>query len=74
MMGTPIAAAHSYITKPISNFVDELIKPTIHQLTVVWDSGELSQLLENTLLPNSSCFLVTGMLHLYIPTYTPKRL
>ena len=74
MMGTPIAAAHSYITKPISNFVDELIKPTIHQLTVVWDSGELSQLLENTVLPNSSCFLVNGMLHLYIPTYTPKRL
>ena len=50
-MGRPIAASHSYITRPISIFVDELIKPVIHLPTVLRDSCELIQLLESTVLP-----------------------
>ena len=37
-----------------------IVKPTTHLPTVPRDSGELIQLLENTVLPNSSCFLVTA--------------
>ena len=29
MVGRPVAASHSYITRPISIFVDELVKPKI---------------------------------------------
>ena len=35
--GRPIAASHSYITRPISIFVDELVKPTITMPTVLRD-------------------------------------
>ena len=59
MLGRPIAASHSYITTPISIFVDELVKPKIRMPTVLTDSSELIRLLENTVLPNSNCFLVT---------------
>ena len=37
-----------------------IVKPTTHLPTVPRDSGEHIQLLENTVLPNSSCFLVTA--------------
>ena len=60
MVGRPIAASHSYITRPISIFVDELVKPIIRITTVLRDSRELIRLLENTILPNSNCFLVTA--------------
>lgn len=60
MVGRPIAASHSYITRPISIFVDELIKPKLRMPTVLRDSSELIQLLENTVLPHSNCFLVTA--------------
>ncbi|XP_044170614.1 uncharacterized protein LOC114971795 [Acropora millepora] len=33
MVGRPIAASHSYITRPISIFVDELVKPIIRMPT-----------------------------------------
>ena len=59
MVGRPIAASHSYITRPISIFVDELVKPKIRMPTVLSDSSELIRLLENTVLPKSNCFLVT---------------
>ena len=59
MLGRPIAASHSYITKPISIFVDALVKPKIRMSTVHTDSSELICLLENAVLPNSNCFLVT---------------
>ena len=58
MMGRPIAASHSYITRPISIFVDELVKPKTCMPTVLRDSSELIPLLENVVLPNSNCFLV----------------
>ena len=56
--GRPIAASHSYITRPISIFVDELLKPTITMPTVLRDSGELIQCLEKLVLP-ANCLLVT---------------
>jgi len=54
MAGRRIAASHSYITRPISVFVDELVKPSICMPTVLRDSGELIQSLENIelLYPN----------------------
>lgn len=60
MVGRPIVASHSYITRPISVFVDEFLKPNIKMPTVLRDSGELVQILESTQLPNSHCFLVTA--------------
>lgn len=60
MVGRPIAASHSYITRPIRFFIDELTKPKILMPTVLRDLGELIQLLENTVLPNTDCFLVTA--------------
>ena len=60
MVGRPIVASHSYITRPISIFVDELVKPKIRMPTVLRDSSELIRLLENVVLPNSKCFLVTA--------------
>ena len=47
MVGRPIAASHSYITRPISILMDELLKPKIRMHTVLRDSGGLIQLLEN---------------------------
>ena len=60
MVGRPIAASHSFITRPTSIFVDELVKPKIRMPTVLRDSSELIQLLEHTALPNTNCFLVTA--------------
>ena len=75
MVGRPIAASHSYITRPISIFIDELTKPKIHMPTVLRDSGELIQLLENTVLPNNDCFLVTAdVVSLYPNVDTKKAL
>ena len=54
MVGRPIAASHSYITRSISIFVDELVKPKIRMPTVLRDSSELIRLLENALLSNSN--------------------
>ena len=47
-VGRPIAASHSYITWPISIFVDELLTIKIHMPSVLGDSSELIQLVENT--------------------------
>lgn len=60
MVGRPIAASHSYITRPISIFVDEFTKPRIVMPTVLRDSGELVTILESLVLPSESCFLVTA--------------
>ena len=35
MVGRPIAASHSYIIRPLSIFVDELIKPKMQMPTVL---------------------------------------
>ena len=73
MVGRPIAASHSYITRPISIFIDELAKPKIRMPTVLRDSGELIQLLENTVLPNSECFLVTADVVSLYPNMNTKK-
>ena len=72
-MGRPTAASHSYITRLISVFVDELIKLATHFPTVPRDSGELNQLLENTVLPNSSSFLVTADIVSLYPNVDTKN-
>lgn len=59
MVSRPIAASRSYITRPLSIFVDELVKLKIQSPTVFRDSRELILLLENTVLPSSNCLLVT---------------
>ena len=75
MVGRPIAASHSYITRPISIFIDELTKPKIRMPTVLRDSGELIQLLEDTVLPTTDCFLVTAdVVSLYPNVDTKKAL
>ena len=75
MVGRPIPASHSCITRPISIFVDELIKLKLCMPTVLRDSSELIQLLENTVLPHSNCFLVTAdVVSLYPNVDTKKAL
>ena len=59
MAGRPIAASHSYITRPVSIFVDELVKLVISMPTVLRDSGELILCLEKLELP-ANCLLVTA--------------
>lgn len=51
MASRPIAALLNYITRPISVFVDEFVKPVITMPTVLRDSGELVQLFESTDFP-----------------------
>ena len=71
----PIAACHSYITRTISIFIDELTKPKIRMPTVLRDSGELIQLFEYTVLPTTDCFLVTAdVVSLYPNVDTKKAL
>lgn len=72
MVGRPIAASHSYITRPISVFVDEMVKPLINMPTVLRDSGELIQILESTVLP-SNCFLVTADVISLYPNVDVKK-
>ena len=75
MVGRPIAASHSYITRPVSIFVDEHLKPKLCMPTVLRDSSELIQLLVNTVLPHSNCFLVTAdVVSLYPNVDTKKAL
>ena len=73
MVGRPIAASHSYITRPISIFFDELTKPKIHMPTVLGDLGELIQLLENLVLPNTDCFPVTADVVSLYPNMDMKK-
>jgi len=73
MVGRPIAASHSYIIRPISIFVDELIKPKIRMPTVLRDLGELIQLLESRVLPNTDCFLVTTDVVSLYPNVDTKK-
>jgi len=73
MVGRPIAAFHSYIIRPISIFVDELIKPKIRMPTVLRDLGELIQLLESRVLPNTDCFLVTADVVSLYPNVATKK-
>ena len=70
--GRPIAASHSYITRPISIFVDELVKPNITMPMVLRDSGELIQCLEKVELP-TNCFLVTADVSPLYPNIDTKK-
>lgn len=74
MVGRPIAASHSYITRSLSIFVDEYVKPRLKLPTVLRDSGEPIQALESIRLP-SQCFLVTAdVISLYPNVDTKKAL
>lgn len=70
--GRPIAASHSYITRPICIFVDELVKPSIVMPTVLRDSGELIQCLEKVELP-ANCLLVTADVSSLYPNIDTKK-
>ena len=70
--GRPIAASHSYITRPISIFVDELVKPNITMPTVLRDLGELIQCLEKVELP-ANCFLVTADVSSLYPNIDTRK-
>ena len=73
-VGHPIAASHSYITRPLSIFVDDYVKPSLHMPTVPRDAGELIQALESIRLP-PQCFLVTAdVVSLYPNVDTKKAL
>jgi len=72
VVGRPIAASHSYITRPISIFVDELVKPSIAMPTVLRDSGELIQCLEKVELP-ANCLLVTADVSSLYPNIDTKK-
>ena len=72
VVGRPMAASHSYITRPISIFVDELVKPSITMPTVLRDSGELIQCLENVDLP-PDCLLVTADVSSLYPNIDTKK-
>ena len=74
MVGRPIAASHSYITRPLSIFADEYVKPRLKMPTVLRDSGELIQALESVRLP-PHCFLLTAnVISLYPNVDTKKAL
>ena len=73
MVRRPIAASHSYITRPLSIFVDELVKPKIQMPTVLRDSSELILVLENAVLPSSNCFLVTAEVVSLYPNVDHKK-
>ncbi|XP_074608094.1 uncharacterized protein LOC141860796 [Acropora palmata] len=70
--GRPIAASHSFITRPISIFVDELVKPSISMPTVLRDSGELIQCLGGIKLP-ADCLLVTADVSSLYPNIDTKK-
>ena len=70
--GRPIAASHSFITRPISIFVDELVKPSISMPTVLCDSGELIQCLGGIKLP-ADCLLVTADVSSLYPNIDTKK-
>jgi len=72
MGGWPIVASHSYITRPLSIFVDEYVKPRLHMPTVLRDSGELIQALESIRFP-PHCFLVTADVVSFYPNVATKK-
>ena len=72
MADRPIATLHSYITPPISIFVDELVKLSFAMPTVLRDSGELIQYLETLELP-VICFLVTADVSSLYPNIHTKK-
>ena len=59
MASRPIAASLNYITRSISVFIDDFVKPVITMSTVLRDSGELVQMFESTEFPRECC-LVTS--------------
>ena len=72
LLSSDDVASHSYITRPISIFVDELVKPSINMPTVLCDSGELIHCLEKIELP-TNCLLVTADVSSLYLTLTQRR-
>lgn len=74
MARTPITATHSFVTRPMCIFVDELTKPKIHVPTVLKDSSVPIRLLNSFVLPNKDFFLVTADVTLLYPNVDTKPL
>ena len=72
MASRPIAASHSYITRPISIYVDEIVKPNISMPTVLRDSKELIQILESIKI-TPDCLLVTADVKSLYPNINIKK-
>ena len=72
MASRPIAASHSYITRPISIYVDEIVKPNISMPTVLRDSKELIQILESIKI-TPDCLLVTADAKSLYPNINIKK-
>ena len=72
MVSRPIAASHSYITRPISIYVDEIVKPNISMPTVLRDSKELIQNLESIKI-TPDCLLVTADVKSLYPNINIKK-
>ena len=71
-LGSPSLPFTPIITRPISIIVDELVKPSIHLATVLCDSGELIQCLEN-IEPLANCLLVGVDVSSLYPNVDPKQ-
>ena len=72
MASRPIEALLNYITRPISVFIDEFVKPVITMTTVLRDSGELVQIFESTEFPRE-CYLVTADVSALYPNVDTKK-
>lgn len=74
MASRPIAASHSYITRPISIYVDEVVKPNISMPTVLRDSKELIQIVESLRITPGSLLVTADVKSLYPNINTQKAI
>ena len=65
-------ASHSFIDRPTSTFVDELVRPCISMPTLLRDSGEIIQCLGGIKLP-THCLFVTADVSLLYPNIETKQ-
>ena len=72
MVGRPITASCSYITRPISVLVDEYLKPVLSLPTVLRDSSELIVDLDGKELPPHCILFTADVVSLY-PSINIKR-
>lgn len=71
--GRPIVSSHSYITTPVSMWLDHILQPFVrkHIPTVLTDSRDLIHRIESTPITDPHCLLTTadvGSLYPSIPT------
>lgn len=71
-MSTIMNSVYSYVTRPLSIFVDEYVKPRLRMPTVLRDSGELIQTLESIRLPAQRFLVTADVISLY-PNVDSKK-